>query len=351
MNHPVLSNQKRRLIYLTIWAIIIMAHLFFLYFFFQQPLGYALLDSLIFNSLFMIMGIWIWYIVKYNDFEIKNLVNLIAGHVISAGILLGLWIMASRYLITLTGYEAASPRWTGSALAPRLVIGIFYYLLTILIYYLFIYYENAKEKIEKEARREARYREAELNALKSQINPHFIFNSLNSISSLTVSDPVRAQEMIVRMSDFFRITLKNDHSQLTVLENELAFTALYFEMEKIRFGDKLSFYEDLQEGLKKVRIPHMILQPLVENAVKHGVQESMEPVQVILKGYIRDDYLVLSLKNRFDPDQRVVGEGIGLKNVRERLRLIYGEYDLLNTFIENDYFTAKIRIPLQNIDK
>jgi len=234
-----------------------------------------------------------------------------------------------------------------SELIPfRIINGFMYYLILSVIYYLMIYYQNFKEKVEREANMEAKLKEAELNTLKAQINPHFIFNSLNSISSLTISNPDVAQEMIVKLSEFFRMTLKKDNLQFALLSEEIKFSRLYFEIEKIRFKEKLQFIIDCKEENSSVKVPHLILQPLLENAIKHGVQESISTVEVELKCKKENQILFLEVSNQFDPESNLEGHGIGHKNIKERLRLIYNRTDLLETKIIEDRYIAKLKIPV-----
>jgi LytS/YehU family sensor histidine kinase len=153
--------------------------------------------------------------------------------------------------------------------------------------------------------------------------------------------------MIVKLSDFFRLTLNKENQHLTTLKKELNFTQLYFEIEKIRFGEKLHFELEIPDSLENISVPHLILQPILENAIKHGVQESIQKVEITLSCSQSEDSVFLILKNHFEKEQNVKGEGIGLQNVRERLNLIYGRTDLLHTEIDKkkNEFTVTIRLP------
>ncbi len=345
MINPVTGNRKYLYVYIFIWALISGAHILFLYQYFNYPIYEAALDSLISNLLFMTLGLGIWYIVRYNDFEIRNFLNLMTGHFISAIIIMVIWISLTNLLINMISFGFDFQDLNSELLPGKIVLGILYYLIISLIYYLIIYYQNFKERIEKEGRIEAKYREAELNTLKAQINPHFIFNSLNSISSLTISNPKVAQEMIVKLSDFFRMTMKREQSQFAYLEEEINFSKVYFEIEKIRFGDKLSYHIKCSDRLKKYQVPHLILQPLLENAIKHGVQESIGKVDLVLNCGEENGYLCLSLSNQFELDSILSGQGIGLENVRNRLRIIYEQENLLEISKKDKVFYAKVKIP------
>ncbi|MBR9997390.1 MAG: histidine kinase [Cyclobacteriaceae bacterium] len=348
MLNPVLKNKKSRIVYLLLWVIIMMAHSFFLIFYFDLRAVYAVIDGLVYNLVYLLFGIGIWYIVRYNDFELIKLINLVGSHALSAVFILSLWLGISGFIVGLIVKNNEYATVADQVFPARTIFGILFYAVIVLVYYLLVYYHNFKERIRHEAHVSTRYKEAELNALKSQINPHFIFNSLNSISSMTISDPDKAQEMIVKLSEFFRMTLKNGNLYMTTLNNELYFSRLYFEIEKIRFGDKLEVKIEVPESFGSIGVPHLILQPLLENAIKHGVQESLDVVEVKLSASQSDGFLLLVLKNHFDKDLNVRGEGIGLSNVRERLRLMYGMQDLLMTGKDPDKneYIVTIKIPL-----
>ena len=176
-------------------------------------------------------------------------------------------------------------RHTGMQHFPyRVGTGVFIYGLIILTYYLFVSLSNLSEKNAKEARLESLVKETELKMLRSQINPHFLFNSLNSISSLTITDPEKARDMVVKLSEFMRYALSRKDEQPVSLQNELENLRLYLDIEKVRFGDKLTTEEIIEPNCLDFKIPVMLLQPLYENAVKHGVYESTESVRIHYTG-------------------------------------------------------------------
>ena len=346
MIHPVIGKKRYLLIYFIIWAIVILAHSLLLYYYYNLSLYAAFLDGIVYNGIYLLLGIGIWFIVNYNPFDLKNLVNLIVAHVLSALFIIGVWLSVAGLLTGILFGELKFSEPFSGLLPIRIILGIMFYILIAMIYYLMIYYQNFKERVEYEANIEAKYKEAELNTLKAQINPHFIFNSLNSISSLTISDPDVAQEMIVKLSDFFRMTLKKDNTQFASLSEEIKYSNLYFEIEKKRFQEKLEYLIECDDNYTATKVPHLILQPLLENAIKHGVQESISQVQVKLRCFKEKDYVVLELTNEFDMDSKPKGQGIGHRNIRERLKLIYNRNDLLDIQIINNQYTAILKIPL-----
>lgn len=210
------------------------------------------------------------------------------------------------------------------SLPYRTINNILIYSVLILIYSLIIYNEKLKLKISEEANLKALVREAELNILKAQINPHFLFNTLNSISFLIQKDTIKAREMLIRLSDFMRYSLKTRDNEMTSLGQELENVNRYIEIEKIRFDSRLVYEQSVEENLTQWKVPAMILQPLLENAIKHGVYESSDPVIIHLSISKYEDKLIIEIENNF-PENKInsSGEGIGLKNIRERLKIIY----------------------------
>ena len=186
--------------------------------------------------------------------------------------------------------------------------------------------------------------------LKYQINPHFIFNSLNSISSLTITNPEKAQEMTINLSDFLRKILAANDVKKVSIEEELKNIELYLKIEKVRFENRLEFVIDISDSCKRVLIPNMILQPLIENSIKHGVYESLETINVNLKCERIDNYLNINISNNFDSTtSNKKGEGIGLQNINSRLKLIYKKSNLISIQKKDNIFTVKLLIPIEEV--
>ena len=226
--------------------------------------------------------------------------------------------------------------------------GVFIYGLIILTYYLFVSLSNLSEKKAKEAQLESLVKETELKMLRSQINPHFLFNSLNSISSLTITDPEKARDMVVKLSEFMRYALSRKDEQPVTLQSELENLRLYLDIEKVRFGDKLTAEEHIDPACLEVKVPVMLLQPLYENAVKHGVYESTEKVTIKTTVSVSDGHFEIIISNNYDPDAKSVkGTGTGLLNVSRRLELLYGNNAWLKTEKLNNVFTLRIYLPAE----
>jgi LytS/YehU family sensor histidine kinase len=236
--------------------------------------------------------------------------------------------------------------WMNKGLVNRIFGGYMMYTIYVIFFYAVNYYFSFKEKVRNEGRLISLVKEAELHALKSQINPHFLFNSLNSISSLTMTDPARAQEMVINLSQLMRYSLKHDQNEKVLFRQEIENNKLYLQIEKVRFGSKLNPVFEIDEKCLQAEIPNMILQPLYENAIKYGVYEATEPVEIKTICRCTDEFLQVTLKNSYDPN--VIskrGEGIGLRNIRDRLQIIYGNPHLLKLEDNKKEFTVTLTIP------
>lgn len=346
--HPITANSKRTLVYLGVWSFIIFAHTFTLITFYHLELFVALTDSIVANFLYAGVGLVLWYPVLYIDPAKYSVSNLLINHASILALTLTFWISLSLYITRFIFNDVEQYMlFIDGAVPWRIYVGSFYYFLLILIYYLFIYTISLKEHIEHESKLKQKINEAELNALKSQINPHFLFNSLNSISSLTITNPENAHDMIIRLSGFLRYSLSHNADKLIPLQEEINNMDSYIAIEKVRFGSKLIFEKNIDPQCLPRKVPFLILQPLIENAIKHGVYESLEPVTVKVDCTMSDNfYLNISIGNNFDPNAVAPkGTNTGIKNIRDRLNLIYNLSDLFSVDKQDNYFKVNLSIP------
>ena len=193
-------------------------------------------------------------------------------------------------------------------------------------------------------------REAELNKLRQQLQPHFLFNSLNSISALTGSQPEKARHMIQQLSDFLRGTLKKEQQQWTTFEEELQYLQLYLDIEKVRFGYRLQTNIETDEAVLQMRLPSMLLQPLVENAIKFGLYDTIGEVTIFISAKKVNDLLEVTVQNPYDESTAtpLKGTGFGLSSIRRRLFLLFARQDLLQIKKEAQQFITIISIPQQH---
>jgi sensor histidine kinase YesM len=346
--NPILENTRNFYIYALFWIVITLLYVTVLSIGRQNELGIIVVDGLISNILLGSLGLSVWYSVKYLSLENSTLTKIIVSHIIS-GLLLSVIWLALSYFILASILNAQTPfiLFFHKTLPWRFLIGFLFYLMMILFYYNFIISKNLQEKALKEKELRNLVTEAELTSLKFQINPHFIFNSLNSMSALTDVDPGRARQMIQKLADFLRYSLQNSNKDKVQLAEEINTIQLYLDIEKTRFGDKFEFMTDIDIAALSVPIPSMILQPLFENAIKHAVYEAIDKIYIKLKCKKYEDVMTITVENNVDSEStHKKGTGVGLTNIKNRLELIYGTSDLLTIERTTGTFTARILIPL-----
>lgn len=345
--HPLLKSSQNLTIYLLIWLVTLASYQFNLYLI-GIELKYALADNLLINLFLPGLGISYWYSAKYISIENNSVIKIFLSHVLGGVLITALWLAIGYFLVT--SFLGSNETYTDlflNILPWRIVIGILFYFLFTAFYYLIIYYSNYQERIIKESEMKNLVTQAELKSLKFQINPHFIFNSLNSMSALTVINPEKARNMILKLADFLRYTLASNEKQQTTLKEELKNIRLYLEIEKIRFEDKFNFVEDVKDECWNIKVPNMILQPLFENAIKHAVYEAIDKVTLNLSARIINEFLEIKVENNFDGNSTSKsGTGIGLNNIKNRLELIYSRKDLISIINKDNLFSVTIYIPV-----
>ena len=344
MKHPLTNNYRLLGFYAMFWAVIGIIDFILLFFWNNVPFTFALLDSGTTFILYPLLGSSIWYSIRYNSLEDVTVGRLILFHFIAASILCAIWV--SLIYAIFKPFIASSDSFLTNSLPYKVFGGYVMYAVFLVFFYAVNYYQSLKEKIKKESEYKALIREAELQALKSQINPHFLFNSLNSISSLTVSNPEKAQEMVINLSTFMRYSLMHNEKEMVSFSRELENIKLYLSIEKVRFGKKLNAEFEIDAHCMEAEIPNMILQPLYENAIKYGVYETTDQVTIrttckcegnLLKIVIVNDYDSSTIKRR--------GEGIGLRNIRKRMEIIYNNPDLMKVTDHKTSFEVQLIIP------
>lgn len=230
---------------------------------------------------------------------------------------------------------------------------IAFLLLLLTLYQLWIYKNQAtQEKILKQKLDiERQLNKAELANIEQQLQPHFLFNSLNSISALTIIQPEEARRMVQLLSDFLRGTLRKDLDQEVDLKEELHHINLYLEIEKVRFGHRLNIDMQLDENCEQAKIPALILQPIVENCIKYGLYGQTGNLVIRIEAACRNQFLHLSVSNPYDPESLHTsrGTGFGLDSIARKLALLYSRNDLIRTEKAENVFTVTIRIPQKEI--
>jgi len=342
-----LVQKHLEFLYLVVWVTIGVIHFFLLYKGYGLSPLTASADSWILNLIFAVIGIGLWYMVRFSDLRTKQVGELVIYQVSGLALTLLIWLGLGYFILRqLFQDDTTYLLFLKDTLMFRIISGILYYSLMVTTYYLIINFRELKEKSEREARLTALLKETELSMLRSQIRPHFLFNSLNSISSLTMTDPARAQEMVIKLSEFMRYSLNLSESMMSTLEKDLYHAGLYLDIEKVRFGDKLMVEMEVEKAARECVIPAMILQPLLENAVKHGVYEASQKVAVKLVANLEGNHLVIIIGNDVDPEGKPrKGTGTGLKNVEARMVSHYGQSRLMSINKSERYFEVILKIP------
>jgi LytS/YehU family sensor histidine kinase len=203
-----------------------------------------------------------------------------------------------------------------------------------------------REEALRRSRLETRLAEAQLQVLRLQLHPHFLFNTLNTISSLMQVDVERADRLLTRLADLLRASLQAGAGQLTSVREEMALLRLYADILQERFAGRVSIDWHIADEVLDAAIPVMLLQPLLENAFRHGVERSLAPVAVEISARRSGDALEVVVRN--DGELRETpGDGIGLRNCRERLAVLYGEAASLTLAADGSAVVARVSLPWQ----
>lgn len=351
MHHPLFSPLKNFYFYLLAWAEIMIAHAMIIYYYSHSPLFLAVADSLIFNLSFAAFALGTWYAVRFIKIDKGNWNRILVNHFAAFSIFLTVWVGLGTFIMELITDNAAYQQLLQDAIPFRLLAGSLYYLVIVFFYYSYSYYVSSRENLLKASELKALVKETQLELLKNQMNPHFIFNSLNSISALTIIDPEKARQMIISLSSFLRYSLSQKPDQLISFSEELENGLLYLNIEKMRFGDRLVLERKIEQASSEVLVPGLILQPILENAVKHGAYESLAPVKISLDAKLEKDFLIIMVGNNYESGGNRSGKGIGLKNIKEKLHLVYGPYAALHITDEENYFQVMLRIPVTTTKK
>ena len=343
----ILKKFRLQFLYILMWVVLAIFHLLVLNWGYNIRFSSALADSLVFNFIFAILGVGLWFSVKFSQLQKKNVFEILFQHLTTSTILLLIWMLISKALLgAMLKSDAFYIDFLDRSLTMRVLSGILFYGLLVLIYYLIASFRELKEKAEKEALLTTMLKEAELDMLRSQIRPHFLFNSLNAISSLTISRPEQAQEMVIKLSEFMRYSLSQQGEMMSILEKELYHIRLYLDIEQVRFSGKLKISNEVDENVLAWKVPSMILQPLVENAIKYGVYGSEGQSNICLKALAESNHLQISISNNFDPDDTPrKGTGTGLRNVARRLETIYSQTGLMQVRNNGSDFEVLLKIP------
>ena len=267
---------------------------------------------------------------------------------------LGMVAVGYPWVTTLVDLQAVAPGVRPMYEGGFVVLFVFaalLYILSLVVHYLFLAIDASRQAEKRAFEARILAREAELQALRAQVDPHFLFNSLNSIAALVGSEPKSARRMCARLAAFLRRTMQLGAEHRIPLADELALADDYLSVEKIRFGDRLRVEREIDAGVKRLRVPPLVLQPLVENAVRHGIAQLVDGGKVRLRAELRGDRLRLEVSNDCDPERRAKPGGVGLDNVERRLRAAWGDEARLEVEDSGTEFQVRLTMPARSPDE
>lgn len=336
------TTTRFRILFGTVWSVWILLHATVV-----AGIGLSwnisVADSIISNIILAGAALLVTLILQFYIPE-KNKYGYLLALVFSLSIL---WLFLSKLILSAIFARSQDySSFLSSSLLIREAIGFLMIGCMALISVLWYTIRDQKEAETRRTEAQQLSKEAELIKLRQQLQPHFLFNSLNSINALIGSNPQQARTMIQQLSEFLRGTLRKDENQWISLEDELEHLQLYLSIEKIRFGTRL--FTIITDNTKsKAYLPAMLLQPIVENAIKFGLYDTTGVVTITLETRLENDELCVTICNPYDSQTSNVtkGTGFGLHSIQRRLYLLFARQDLLHTSANNNLFCTTIKIP------
>ena len=343
--HPLLARGERLALYLALWIIVgaLLASLLAGEGGLSARAAAVIAFPLSLAYAFVCLSAW--YVARSTPIATSGLPRLLSTALGAAAISSSAWVLLAR------GWNGVLGRWWGvrapfGEIAPIVFgFGVLLYLLSIAVGYIASAFEHARAAERRELRAQVLSKEAELRSLRAQIDPHFLFNSLHSISALTAADPPGARRMTILLGDFLRESLSLGSAERIPLARELALVHKYLEIERVRLGDRLQVAIDGGDA-GACLVPPLLLQPVVENAVTHGVAHVLDGGHVQVTAKCSALQLTIVVQNPADADRpRKTGTGLGLANVRSRLDALYGRTASVNWAEQNGTWRVEIVLP------
>jgi two-component system, LytTR family, sensor histidine kinase AlgZ len=345
--HPILIDARRLGLYLLGWVPIVLlltlglgrgaawtttAAIF-------VPLGFV----------YAFIGLSAWYVCRTFPLDRGGLWRMIVAHLVAAVIASGIWIVAGDLWISLL--DSMAPALRAGALytdrrLPLVVIGALLFWLAAVLHYLLIAFEASQAAERRALELTLLTRDAELKALRAQVDPHFLFNSLHSISALTATDPAAARRMCLLLADFLRDTLRLGASSRIPLAEEFSLADRFLEIERVRLGPRLHVTHDTDPAASACLVPPLLLQPLVENAVVHGIGQLLDGGTIRIAATRVESEVTITLENPCDPDRpRRARPGFGLDLLKKRVLTQFGGDGEVRVDEQGGMFRVEVRIP------
>jgi len=348
--HPILESRQRLTLYLLAWlpiAAILTAVLKRGF----ESWPQAALVAVPMSLLYAFMCLSAWYVCLAAPMRDQSVLRVLATLSIASLVSSGVWFAAGEvWVISIEPWmdlPGLSDNYT-MQFTPLLLNGVLLFLLAAAVHYLLITVDASRGVEKRALELQVLAREAELKALRAQIDPHFLFNSLNSISALTVSDPQGARSMCLLLADFLRTSLVLGAKQQIPISEELRLVEGFLSIEKVRYGKRLSVVRNVDPACDGCLVPPLLIQPLVENAIRHGIAPLIDGGAVRLDVHREGPAIEILLENPVDPHGEVTrqkGAGLGLENVKSRLAKLFPGQANVNVTRDEGRFQVRLRFP------
>lgn len=343
MARSPLSILKFKVIFIICWAVLFADNMMVLHYF-GLPWEAAIIDSAICNTLLLLICLLVMNTLRYYLPRGHQYINIFSICLFLSIV----WLVLVKWLLKVSlGHYAGYTDILHHSLSIRFSIAFLLLGCVTMISMLWFNQQEQKENESRKADAEKLAKEAELFKLRQQLQPHFLFNSLNSINALIGSRPQEARKMVQQLSDFLRGTLKKEETQWVTLQEELQYLQLYLDIEKVRFGNRLGTEIEVEESAQQLKLPALLLQPVVENAIKFGLYDTIGETVIKITVMKEENNLLIKVLNPFDPETSSPkqGTGFGLKSVQRRLYLLFARTDLLVTDAKENIFSTIVKIP------
>ncbi len=343
MPRSLFSVRRFLFIFIIAWLFVMADHAVLLYWF-GLSMNEAIIDSTVNNLLLLGACLLIMNTIRYYVPSINQYLNVLFMCIA----LTVLWMVITKWTLRL-GFSDNNDylEFLKRSMVIRASIGFLIMAILTMVAIIWFNWQEQQKNEERKVDAERLAREAELFKLRQQLQPHFLFNSLNSINALIGQRPAEARKMVQQLSDFLRGTIKKEETQWVTLQEEMQYLQLYLDIEKVRFGNRLETDINTTAESLQMKLPALLLQPVVENAIKFGLYDTIGETIIGIRTYREEDELVISVCNPYDPETSSPrqGTGFGLKSVNRRLYLLFARTDLLTTESKENIFTITVRIP------
>lgn len=347
--HPILADRGALALYLFVFLLIGFALAAFIAVNSAVSWSVSISFCVPMTLVYGLISLSSWYVCRSFPLKSTSPTRIIGVFTIAAIVSTALWLLLGAIVVSMLSSSPFIPTLTDRYTSQIILLsstGVGLYLLSVAVHYLMITVEQSQETERRALELKILAQTAELRALQSQINPHFLFNSLNSISALTTKDPPAARAMTLMLSDFLRQTLKSGTADKIPLREEISLCKKYLDIEQIRFGPRLVFRQEIEKSAEQELVPPLLLQPLVENAVVHGIAHLLNGGSILLRADVRGDRLRIHVENPCDHDRpKTRGTKLGLENVRKRLQTLSDTDARLDVSELNGIFSADLTLP------